>query len=547
MKIPTSCRVPPPQAARWLVAGLIATAGITAPALFGEAGWRGPRPGANCRISPTWSSGPARRSSTSAPPSARAARAGGAAVPDAGTRSERSVLRVLPAILPARPGPGPTAGTDTRSAQRRASGWSTRGTARRWFRFPHLGRRLSADQSPRRRRRRRDLCHADGQARVQGPADRLGPAHRRRAGQDRRGDLPALTIGDSRNRLRVGEWVLAIGSPFGLDNTVTAGIVSAKGRDTGDYLPFIQTDVAVNPGNSGGPLLNMRGEVIGINSQIYSRTGGFMGISFAIPIDEAMRVAEQIRTSGRVTRGRIGVGIAEVTKDVAEPLGLPRASRRAGAQRRKRWPGRTRRHRGGRHHPEVQRQADRALQRSAAPGRQHRAGLEGGGAAVAPWRAEEPDDHGRRDGAGAGGRKPPDRRVRRSRAVVPRRGEPARPRRWPTSRPSASRSCGCATAWWSRPSKRGRGARRHPPRRHRAVALNNQDVTGARAVQRAGGAAGQDRQKTLVLLVRRGESGPVRAGAALSPTRRARAGGRAAASARRAVRAPGLSVAFFAA
>jgi serine protease Do len=119
---------------------------------------------------------------------------------------------------------------------------------------------------------------------------------------------------------------MAIGSPFGLDNTVTAGIVSAKGRDTGDYLPFIQTDVAVNPGNSGGPLLNLAGEVVGINSQIYSRTGGFMGISFAIPIDEAMRVADQLRDTGRVTRGRIGVGIAEVTKDVAEALGLQRAS-----------------------------------------------------------------------------------------------------------------------------------------------------------------------------------------------------------------------------
>jgi serine protease Do len=133
--------------------------------------------------------------------------------------------------------------------------------------------------------------------------------------------LPALKIGDP-GKVRVGQWVLAIGSPFGLESTVTAGIVSAKGRETGDYLPFIQTDVAVNPGNSGGPLLNMHGEVIGINSQIYSRTGGFMGISFAIPIDEAMRVADQLRTTGRVVRGRIGVGIAEVTKDIAEPLGL---------------------------------------------------------------------------------------------------------------------------------------------------------------------------------------------------------------------------------
>ncbi len=118
---------------------------------------------------------------------------------------------------------------------------------------------------------------------------------------------------------------MAIGSPFGLENTVTAGIVSAKQRDTGDYLPFIQTDVAINPGNSGGPLINMRGEVVGINSQIYSRSGGFMGISFAIPMDEAIRVSEQLRASGRVTRGRIGVQIGQVTKDVAESIGLGKA------------------------------------------------------------------------------------------------------------------------------------------------------------------------------------------------------------------------------
>ena len=133
--------------------------------------------------------------------------------------------------------------------------------------------------------------------------------------------LPAVKIGDI-SRLRVGEWVMAIGSPFGLDNTVTAGIVSAKQRDTGDYLPFIQTDVAINPGNSGGPLINMRGEVVGINSQIYSRSGGFQGISFSIPIDEAIRVSEQLRTSGKVTRGRIGVQIDQVTKEVAESIGL---------------------------------------------------------------------------------------------------------------------------------------------------------------------------------------------------------------------------------
>ena len=133
--------------------------------------------------------------------------------------------------------------------------------------------------------------------------------------------LPAVKVGDV-GRLKVGEWVMAIGSPFGLENTVTAGIVSAKQRDTGDYLPFIQTDVAINPGNSGGPLINMRGEVVGINSQIYSRSGGSMGISFAIPMDEALRVSEQLRASGRVTRGRIGVQIGPVSKDVAESIGL---------------------------------------------------------------------------------------------------------------------------------------------------------------------------------------------------------------------------------
>jgi serine protease Do len=136
--------------------------------------------------------------------------------------------------------------------------------------------------------------------------------------------LPAVKVGDV-SRLRVGEWVMAIGSPFGLENSVTAGIVSAKQRDTGDYLPFIQTDVAINPGNSGGPLINMRGEVVGINSQIYSRSGGFMGISFAIPIDEAIRVSEQLRVSGRVSRGRIGVQIDQVTRDVAESIGLGKA------------------------------------------------------------------------------------------------------------------------------------------------------------------------------------------------------------------------------
>jgi serine protease Do len=152
-------------------------------------------------------------------------------------------------------------------------------------------------------------------------------------GSDRRTDvalikieatgLPSVKIGDP-NKTKVGEWVIAIGSPFGLDNTVTAGIVSAKARETGEYLPFIQTDVAVNPGNSGGPLINMRGEVIGINSQIFTTSGSYAGISFAIPIDEAMNVQDQLRTAGRVIRGRIGVSIGEVSKDVADGIGLGR-------------------------------------------------------------------------------------------------------------------------------------------------------------------------------------------------------------------------------
>jgi len=135
--------------------------------------------------------------------------------------------------------------------------------------------------------------------------------------------LPVVSIGDP-NKLRVGEWVVAIGSPFGFDNTVTAGIVSAKGRSLPqeNFVPFIQTDVAINPGNSGGPLFNLKGEVVGINNMIFSRTGGFMGVSFAIPIDVAIDVARQLQTTGRVSRGRVGVVIQEVTKDLADSFGL---------------------------------------------------------------------------------------------------------------------------------------------------------------------------------------------------------------------------------
>ncbi len=136
-------------------------------------------------------------------------------------------------------------------------------------------------------------------------------------------NLPAVSIGDP-EKLRVGDWVLAIGSPFGFESTVTSGIVSAKGRSLPqeNYVPFIQTDVAINPGNSGGPLFNLDGEVVGINSQIYSRTGGFMGLSFAIPINVAIDIADQLKTDGRVKRGRIGVVIQEVTAELAESFGL---------------------------------------------------------------------------------------------------------------------------------------------------------------------------------------------------------------------------------
>nr|WP_272876511.1 DegQ family serine endoprotease [Stutzerimonas stutzeri] len=137
--------------------------------------------------------------------------------------------------------------------------------------------------------------------------------------------LPTVRLGDS-SSLKVGEWVLAIGSPFGFDHTVTAGIVSATGRNlpSESYVPFIQTDVAINPGNSGGPLFNLQGEVVGINSQIFTRSGGFMGLSFAIPIDVAMDVADQLRTEGKVSRGWLGVAIQEVNRDLAESFGLER-------------------------------------------------------------------------------------------------------------------------------------------------------------------------------------------------------------------------------
>ncbi len=138
-------------------------------------------------------------------------------------------------------------------------------------------------------------------------------------------NLPTVTIGNPQT-LKVGEWVIAIGSPFGFENSVTAGIVSAKGRSLpdGNYVPFIQTDVAINPGNSGGPLFNMQGQVVGINSQILSGSGGYMGVSFAIPIDVAMKVADQLKLTGKVSRGRLGVAIQDVNAGNADAFGLPK-------------------------------------------------------------------------------------------------------------------------------------------------------------------------------------------------------------------------------
>lgn len=187
-------------------------------------------------------------------------------------------------------------------------------------------------------------------------------------------NLPTLKLGDS-NKLKVGEWVLAIGSPFGFDHSVTAGIVSAKGRSLPNesYVPFIQTDVAINPGNSGGPLLNLQGEVVGINSQIFTRSGGFMGLSFAIPIDVALNVADQLKKAGKVSRGWLGgdPGSEQGSRRVLRPR---QAVRRAGGAAGGRRSGGQGRPAGGRCDPQPERPVDQRVRRPAAPGGQHEAG-----------------------------------------------------------------------------------------------------------------------------------------------------------------------------
>ncbi len=190
-------------------------------------------------------------------------------------------------------------------------------------------------------------------------------------------NLPVVRIGDPA-KLKPGEWVLAIGSPFGFENSATAGIVSATSRslpnEGNNYVPFIQTDVAVNPGNSGGPLFNLQGEVIGINSQIFSRTGGYMGLSFAIPIDVAMDVRDQLVKTGHVTRGRIGVTIQSIDGQLADSFGLDRPRGALVTTVIKDGPGREGRRAAGRHHPDGERSRRRNLVGAAGGGGAHQAG-----------------------------------------------------------------------------------------------------------------------------------------------------------------------------
>jgi serine protease Do len=198
--------------------------------------------------------------------------------------------------------------------------------------------------------------------------------------------LPAVKIGASQD-LKVGEWVLAIGSPFGFESSATAGIVSAKGRSlpSENYIPFIQTDVAINPGNSGGPLFNLDGEVVGVNSQIYSRTGGFMGLSFSIPIDVVMDVVDQLQTKGRVSRGWLGVLIQDVTRELAETFGMKQPRGALVAQILPGSPAEAAKVQSGRYHRDLQRTRYPDLERIAPHGGDY-AGRRSGEAASAQRR-----------------------------------------------------------------------------------------------------------------------------------------------------------------
>ena len=309
--------------------------------------------------------------------------------------------------------------------------------------------------------------------------------------------LPTVRIGDA-SKLKVGEWVIAIGSPFGLESTVTAGIVSAKSRDTGDLLPLIQTDVAINPGNSGGPLINMRGEVVGINSQIYSRSGGYMGISFAIPIDEATRVSEQLRVGGRVIRGRIGVVIARLTREVAESIGLGKPVGALVAVGRGRRPGREGGRRAGRRDHQGRRPHGGNVGRVAAHRRQHQAGNQG-------------------DAAGLPSRQQPrpQRRRRRVRARARRRPQAARARAAPSRRRVSS--IGVAVSDLTDAQKRelklkngvrvesveGAAARAGIRESDVILSVDNVEVTNAKQFETV--MAKLDKTKPVTMLIRQGD------------------------------------------
>ncbi len=255
-------------------------------------------------------------------------------------------------------------------------------------------------------------------------------------------NLPVVTLGNTKD-LRVGEWVLAIGSPFGFENTVTAGVVSAKGRSLPDdsAVPFIQTDVAVNPGNSGGPLFNARGEVVGINSQIYSQSGGYQGVSFAIPIDVATRVKDQIVATGKVQHARLGVTVQEVNQALADSFKLDRPEGALVSSVREGQPGREGRPAAGRRDPQGQRPADRRLGRPAGHGRPVHAGRPhpDGGLAPGP-QGRTRGAAGQRDREGRQGRRPSAKR------------RPAASWAWRCGRCRKARSArpASATAWWSR-------------------------------------------------------------------------------------------------
>ena len=289
-------------------------------------------------------------------------------------------------------------------------------------------RRLHRHQSPRGRGRRRSPCadqsdKREFRAKVIGSDKRTDTALIKIEAKD----MPKVTIGDP-NKLKVGEWVIAIGQPFGLESTMTAGILSAKQRDipggSNDLVPFLQSDVAINPGNSGGPLFNMRGEVVGINSMIFSRSGGYQGVAFSIPIDVAMSVAEQLRETGKVRRSRIGVADRTGRQGQGRRVRADARPRRAGQRGGQGLAGGEGRNRAGRHRPQVRRPQRRALDRSAADRHADQARHARVGAAVAQGRQSRCDrrrrgDEGRRSRRLIVG-------AARGRTGARRQGQPAR-------------------------------------------------------------------------------------------------------------------------